>query len=226
MPDPTLGGWLVMAAFGGLAALDDAGWPQAMISRPLVAATVGGWFVGDAGTGLAVGAVLELLLLPHQPLGGARCPDPGPASLVAGSAAAAAGAAPVSVLTAGLAGWAVAWAGTVTVRWQRGLAARLVAGDTDGFREPRSLERRHLAGLVVGFARGAVLAVLWWIPVTLLVRAVASPVAAAPVGVPLAAAAIGLAAAGVAGSTAGGSGARVVAPAGAGVAVVLLWAVA
>ena len=223
MPDPTLGGWLLMAALGGLVALDDAGWPQAMISRPLVAAALGGWLVGDAAAGIAVGAVLELLLLPHQPLGGARCPDPGPASVVAGSAAAAVGASPASVLTAALAGWTVAWAGTVTVRWSRALAARLVAGDTARFRDARSLERRHLASLAAGFARGAVLAAVWWIPVTLLVRAVPSPMAGAPAGPALAAAAVGLAAAGVAGSSAEKGVARVAAPLGAGIALLLTW---
>lgn len=215
-----------MAALGGLVALDDTGWPQAMISRPLVASALGGWLVGDAGTGIAVGAVFELLLLPHQPLGGARCPDPGPAAFVAGSAAAAVGPSPSAVLTAVVAGWAVAWMGTVTVRWRRGLAARLIASGAERFQEPRTVERRHLASLVVGFARGSVLVALWWIPVTLLVRAVASPVVAAPLGLPMAAAAIGLAAAGVAGSSAERGGARVAAPTGAAVAIVLLWAAA
>ena len=61
---------LPIALLGGLLGLDVVSFPQAMISRPLVAATIAGWLIGDSATGLLVGAALELIALDTLPLSG------------------------------------------------------------------------------------------------------------------------------------------------------------
>jgi len=100
-------GWGAVALCGGFLALDATSWPQSMVSRPLVSATVGGALLGDPSAGLLVGAVLELITLRHMPFGASRSPDTGPAGLVAGGACATAGPAGSTVATGGSAGAAL-----------------------------------------------------------------------------------------------------------------------
>ena len=52
---------LPVVLLGGLLGLDVVSFPQAMVSRPLVAATVAGWLAGNATAGLLIGATLELI---------------------------------------------------------------------------------------------------------------------------------------------------------------------
>ena len=54
---------------GAIGGLNVVSFPQAMISRPIVAATVGGAFAGNAGAGLLVGAAVELIALETLPVG-------------------------------------------------------------------------------------------------------------------------------------------------------------
>lgn len=65
---------LLIAAglWGGLLALERRAFLQAMISRPLVAATGMGFFLGDLDSGLQVGLVFELLFLGSASLGGSH----------------------------------------------------------------------------------------------------------------------------------------------------------
>ncbi len=65
---------LVTALWGGLVALERRAFLQAMVSRPLVAATVEGLLLGDVFAGLQVGVVFELFFLGGASLGGAH-PD-------------------------------------------------------------------------------------------------------------------------------------------------------
>ena len=62
---------LPLALLGAVLGLDVVSFPQAMVSRPLVAATVAGAFVGQPGSGLIAGVVLELIALETLPPGGA-----------------------------------------------------------------------------------------------------------------------------------------------------------
>lgn len=48
---------------------------QLMISRPIVAAPLAGWLLGDIETGLQVGLMIELLWLARLPVGAAIPPD-------------------------------------------------------------------------------------------------------------------------------------------------------
>jgi len=54
---------------------------QLMVSRPVVAAPLVGWVVGDLGAGLASGILFELLWLRQPPVGGYIPPDTSLASM-------------------------------------------------------------------------------------------------------------------------------------------------
>jgi PTS system mannose-specific IIC component len=66
--------YLLAGLWGGLMALERRAFLQAMISRPLVAATVTGLLLDDLNGGVAVGVVFELFYLGAISLGGAQ-PD-------------------------------------------------------------------------------------------------------------------------------------------------------
>lgn len=169
-----IGRWFVIAGAAGLVGLDGTSWPQAMISRPLVAATVGGWLLGDPAGGLVAGAVLELLFLRHLPYGGARCPDAGPASLVAGGGyAALSGPDAVALAAAAGAGWALGWLGEITVRGLRRVAGRVMSDTAPLARRPDRLERRHRILLGADFLRGGLLGAVFLVPTVALVRVTA-----------------------------------------------------
>jgi mannose/fructose/N-acetylgalactosamine-specific phosphotransferase system component IIC len=74
-----------IALLGGVLGLDVVSFPQAMISRPLVAATLGGALIGQASSGLLLGAALELIALEPLPFGASRYPEWGSASVVGGA---------------------------------------------------------------------------------------------------------------------------------------------
>ena len=76
---------LHFAVLGAVLGLDVVSFPQAMVSRPLVAATLAGALVGQAGRGLLVGAVLELVALETLPVGASRYPEWGSAAVVGGA---------------------------------------------------------------------------------------------------------------------------------------------
>lgn len=147
---------LALAVLGGLVALDGTALGQFMVSRPLVAATLAGAVMGDAGLGLAVGGVLELFYLSALPVGGARFPEGGPAAVVAGAIAVAAGGMPglVAGVAAGLV-WGAA--GGQTVGWLRRINARLAPDPSSPLLTPSAVGRVQLVCVVLDFARGVVL---------------------------------------------------------------------
>jgi mannose/fructose/N-acetylgalactosamine-specific phosphotransferase system component IIC len=157
--------WLALVGLGGVLALDAVSWPQAMVSRPLVSGTVGGWVLGDPEAGFLVGALLELLSLRFPPFGATRYPDAGPAGLIAGAAYAGAGGSDLAALvTALIAGWAVGWIGSASVHWRRQLNARLLAPADALAADPRRLERRHRLAALVDGSRGALLTAGFLLP--------------------------------------------------------------
>ena len=79
---------LPVAIVGAVLGLDVVSFPQAMISRPIVAATLGGALAGDITSGLVAGAVLEMIALEMLPVGASRYPEWGTASVVGGAMAA------------------------------------------------------------------------------------------------------------------------------------------
>ena len=111
---------------GALLGLDVVTFPQAMISRPLVAATAAGAFVGSPFAGLTIGATLELLALGMLPFGASKYPEWGSASVVGGVLYASqvgdpSGALAASVLAALVAAMVSGWS---MIRLRRLNAAR------------------------------------------------------------------------------------------------------
>ncbi len=169
---------LPIALLGGLLGLDVVCFPQIMISRPLVAATLAGVFVGDAATGLLVGATLELIALATLPFGASRYPEWGSSAVVGGAIAATlhverAGALTVGVLAALATAWVSGWTLVKLRQWNAWLARRQRPALDAGARG--TVIGLQLAGLTADMVRAAAL--------TAVAFALLFPVARAIVGV-------------------------------------------
>jgi PTS system mannose-specific IIC component len=163
---------------GGVLGLDVVSFPQAMISRPIVAATLGAAFVGDAASGLLIGVVLELIALDTLPLGASRYPEWGSASVVGGALFASHAAHPPGALAiAVLATLASAWIGGWTMVKLRGQNARWARHRRDAITAGSrgAVIGLQLLGLTADLLRGALF--------TALAYAVLAPVARAAIGV-------------------------------------------
>src|SRR5476649_754920 len=77
--------FLPLVLLGALLGLDVVSFPQAMVSRPIVAATLAGVVAGRPMSGLVAGAALELIALETLPFGASRYPEWGSASVVGGA---------------------------------------------------------------------------------------------------------------------------------------------
>ncbi len=151
---------LPLALLGGILGLDVVSFPQAMISRPLVAATLAGALIGQAPSGLLIGAALELIALETLPFGASRYPEWGSASVVGGAIFATHPTHPPGAMTvAMLAALATTWIGGWTMVKLRQLnahwAARWRAGLEAGSRG--TVITLQLAGLSADLLRGALL---------------------------------------------------------------------
>jgi hypothetical protein len=144
---------------GGLVALDGTSVGQLMISRPFVAAALGGLAVGRPAQGIAAGVVLEALHLAVLPVGAAKYPEGGPPAVAAG-AVYAANFPPVAqaatLLVAVLVALALEWVGGRSVERLRQLNVRFAGAPADGL-TPGELWRRHLAPVGLDFVRGALI---------------------------------------------------------------------
>ncbi len=160
---------LPVAILGGVVGMDVVSFPQAMISRPIVAATLAGALAGNPTAGLLVGAALEMLAMEMLPVGASRYPEWGSAA-VAGGAIAASAQGPHGVLAGGLVlgvltalgaawlgGWAMHGLRRLNGAWSVRARARLEGGDAG------VVTALQLRGLVADFARAAVTtaAVVW-----------------------------------------------------------------
>lgn len=162
---------LLVAALGAVCGLDVVSFPQAMISRPIVAATIAGAVIGSALAGMLAGAALELMAMETLPVGAARYPEWGSASVVGGALAASEPVShPGNIIVAAFAAIAVAWAGGWSMhalrRWNGVRTAR--AKDALDAGEWPALAGLQLGGLTLDLLRGGVLtvlAVLLWHPV-------------------------------------------------------------
>ena len=165
---------LLLVVWGTLVGLDLVSVPQAMISRPLVAGTVAGWLAGDVEAGLRVGVVLELFALDVLPIGAARYPDYGPATVVAAGLAAGAPwelglglSVGIALVLAILGGWSLQLVRRLNARSIQRRAAALAAGESGAVRQLQysGLLRDAMRGAGL---TGAGLAVAWaaarWIP--------------------------------------------------------------
>lgn len=124
-----VGSLLPLALLGAVLGLDTVSFPQAMLSRPLVAATLGGTLAGSPSAGLLVGAALELIALETLPFGASRYPEWGSASAVGGALfASPASALPGALSLAVIAAVATAWVGGWSMVKVRQFNARLAHG--------------------------------------------------------------------------------------------------
>lgn len=144
-----------LTLLGGLLGLDQTGVGQFMVSRPLVTGTLVGALLGSPGSGILVGAMLEALFLPAFPVGGARFPETGPATVVAAAAASTPGAGSLAVAAV----FGVVWAhlGSRSVELLRRVNERLVPDPRRSRVGPGPLERRHLGAVALDFLRAAAL---------------------------------------------------------------------
>jgi len=153
MLDPlTVGALLV---WGTIVAVDLVSFPQAMLNRPLVAATLTGFIVGNVELGLGIGMLLECFALDVIPIGATRYPDFGPASVVATAAAPFAGwqdslglGVVIGLLLALVGGRSMEFVRRLNGGLARMAAPALAAGD------PAALARLQQTGLLADSIRG------------------------------------------------------------------------
>ena len=151
---------LPLALLGAVLGLDTVSFPQAMLSRPLVAATLGGALAGSPANGLLVGAALELIALETLPFGASRYPEWGSASAVGGalfasSPSPSAGALSLAIVTAVATAWVGGWSMVQLRQLNARLAARSRAALDAGARG--AVIGLQLKGLTGDLVRGFVL---------------------------------------------------------------------
>lgn len=146
----------LLVVWGTLVGLDLVSVPQMMIARPLVAGTFAGLLLGDLEAGLRLGIVFELFQFDILPVGAARYPEYGPATIVAVAATHWLGHEDAWGIGVGLGLLVALFAGstlhvlrTANARAVRRAAAQLESGDV------RALARIHAAGLARDVTRAA-----------------------------------------------------------------------
>ncbi len=149
-----------LALLGAVLGLDVVSFPQAMISRPIAAATFAGALMGAPARGMIAGAVLELFALETLPFGASRYPEWGSASVVGGALYAAAPLGSAGALTVAVcASLLTGWFGSLTMVWHRKLIARWAAGMRDALTSGscEAVNGLQLRGLSADLARGGLL---------------------------------------------------------------------
>jgi mannose/fructose/N-acetylgalactosamine-specific phosphotransferase system component IIC len=148
---------LPIVLLGVICGLDVVSFPQAMISRPIVAATAAGALGGHPGDGLLIGAVLELIALETLPFGASRYPEWGTASVIGGALfvdqAPLPGALPLCVFAA-LCAAMVSGSSMVAVRRLNGRWAGRLHDEIDRWSRP-AVMRLQLGGLAADALRAA-----------------------------------------------------------------------
>lgn len=153
-------GLLPLGVLGGLLGMDVVSFPQAMLSRPIVAATAAGAMTGGVWHGFVAGVVMELFALETLPVGASRYPEWGSAAVVGGALAGSLHLLGVGALVAAVLGaLVISWAGgrsMIALRQMNGaLAKRDLAALDRGSRN--AVVGLQLIGLTVDLLRGALL---------------------------------------------------------------------
>ena len=166
---------LPIAMLGAVLGLDVVSFPQAMVSRPIVAATLAGAFIGHPEAGLLIGVVLELIALDTLPFGASRYPEWGSAAVVGGALFAAQppgmpGALPASLLaallTASVSGWSMVVLRRFIARRLERTRNSIEAGSRD------ALLSLHLSGMTTDLLRGALVTTVGMMVFSPIVRAI------------------------------------------------------
>lgn len=166
---------LPIALLGALLGLDVVSFPQVMVSRPIVAATVAGAFIGHPPAGLLMGVVLEMIALDTLPFGASRYPEWGSAGVVGGALFAAEapgmpGALPASLLAALLTASISAWSMVVLRRLIAAQLERTRDRIEEGSRD--ALLSLHLSGMSMDLLRGGLVTITAMMIFAPLVRAI------------------------------------------------------
>jgi len=152
--------YLPLALLGAVLGLDTVSFPQAMLSRPLVAATAAGALLGEPVRGLLVGVALEFFALETLPFGASRYPEWGGAAVVGGAlfamtpdgtAAAMTVAVLAGLVTAGFGGISMVLLRRLNARWAKRQQLGLARGSG------LTVTGLQLAGLTSDVVRGFVL---------------------------------------------------------------------
>jgi PTS system mannose-specific IIC component len=195
---------LVLGIVGAILGLDVVSFPQAQISRPIVSATLGGAFMGNAAVGMLCGVLLELFAHETLPFGASRYPEWGSSSPIAGAAAAAGAAVgglpmsllfavPFGLLTASVGGWSMVQLRQMNARMARTRLDALARGSA------RTVAGLQVAGATADLARSGAISVIATLVALPTVRWIAvQPAPLAPYAMPMLAALGGAVAAGAA----------------------------
>jgi mannose/fructose/N-acetylgalactosamine-specific phosphotransferase system component IIC len=166
---------LPIALLGALLGLDVVSFPQVMVSRPIVAATLGGAFIGNPPAGLIIGVVLEMIALDTLPFGASRYPEWGSAGVVGGAlyasqTAGMPGALPASLLaallTASISGWSMVMLRRLIASRLERTRNRLEEGSRD------ALLSLHLSGMSLDLLRGGLVTITAMIVFAPIVKAI------------------------------------------------------
>jgi PTS system mannose-specific IIC component len=151
---------LPVAILGAVLGLDVVSFPQAMISRPVVAATLGGTLIGESSSGLLIGAILELIALETLPFGASLYPEWGSAAVVGGVIFGSHAGHPAGAMTLAVAaalattwvgGWTMVRLRKLNARWAGARRAALEAGARG------SVVSLQLIGMTADLVRGFLL---------------------------------------------------------------------
>lgn len=145
---------VLLALLGGMVALDGAALGQFMFSRPVVAATLAGWFLGAPAEGAVLGLLLETLHLTVLPSGATRYPEAGPAAVAASALYVGAPASAGLLLTAVVFGLLWEWLGGMTIQKLRQVNIRLAAEPVATAGQVDRMARGHAAAIGLDFLRG------------------------------------------------------------------------
>lgn len=149
-----------LAVLGAVLGLDVVSFPQAMLSRPIVAATAAGALIGQPERGLVMGVALEFFALESLPFGASRYPEWGSAAVVGGALfAMTPDHTPAAMTMAALAALVTASVGGSTMvalrRWTQAVSARRHEALASG--SGRAIVGLQLAGMTADLIRGGVL---------------------------------------------------------------------
>lgn len=156
MLDPVMVAALLV--WGTIVGVDLVSFPQAMLNRPIVAATLTGFIVGNVELGFRIGVLLECFALDVIPIGATRYPDFGPATVVATAGAPFAGWQDATGLGVVI-GLLLALAGGKSMEFVRRLNGRVARASAPALAsgDPLALARLQQAGLLADTLRSVLL---------------------------------------------------------------------
>jgi mannose/fructose/N-acetylgalactosamine-specific phosphotransferase system component IIC len=181
---PELLDLLPLVVLGAVLGLDVVTFPQAMVSRPIVAATAAGALIGQPGRGLAMGVALEFFALETLPFGASRYPEWGSAAVVGGAlfamtpdgtAAAMTSSALLALVAASFSGSSMVVLRRWNAMWARRQQARIARGSGS------AVSALQIAGLSGDLIRGGLLTLIGLVLLAPIHRAVLGVFTMSPV---------------------------------------------